>query len=99
MDKYVRSILLVVAIIVLAALLFGLGIQLYAMASGPAVGGFGTMVGPMMRGFGGMHRLGAPGLGFFGPVLWIALIGLLVAGIVALIRSGHHETEPGEPKA
>jgi hypothetical protein len=103
MDRYVRSILLVVAIIVLAALLFSLGIQLYWTFGGPAVGAYGQMVGPMMRSAGGMHRFGGTPLGLPGPILWIALTGLLVAGIVALVRGGRHATsapvESGEPKA
>jgi hypothetical protein len=103
MDKYVRSILLVVAVIVLAAMLFSFGIQLYWMLSGPAVGAYGPMVGPMMRGAAGMHRFGGTGFGFIGPILWITLTGLLVAGIVALVRGGRRETsgqmESAEPKA
>jgi hypothetical protein len=103
MDKYVRATLLVVAIIVLAALLFNFGIQLYWMFAGATGGAFGPMVGPMMRGAGGVHAFGGSPFGFFGPIFGIALAGLLVAGIVALARGGRsgptEHAESRQPKS
>src|SRR3972149_3018296 len=97
MDRYLRTTLLVLAIIVLAALLFAFGVQLYWMFSGPAWGAYGPMVGPMMGGRGGMHPFGSVGFGFLGPILGIGLVVLLVAGIVALARSGRSErSEPSQ---
>ena len=96
MDRTLRTTLTVLAIIVLAALLFNLGIQLYWMFSGPAWGAYGPMIGPMMGGRGGMQTFG--GFGFFGPILSLGLGVLLVAGIAALARSGHNErSEPSQP--
>ena len=54
MDKVLRTTLMVLGILVLAALLFNFGIQLYWLLSGPAWGGYGPMIGPMMGGR-GMH--------------------------------------------
>jgi hypothetical protein len=88
MDKFLRTALLVLGIVVLAALLFNLGIQLYGMIAGPAFGAYGAMAGPMMGGRGTMHAFGGFGLGFLGPILGMALVGLIVAGIVALVRGG-----------
>jgi len=96
MDRTLRTVLMVLAIIVLAALLFNLGIQLYWMFSGPAWGTYGPMIGPMMGGRGGMHTYG--GFGFLGPILSLGLGVLLVAGIAALARSGRGEGgEPSQP--
>jgi hypothetical protein len=50
------------------------------------------MAGPMMAGRGAMHLGRGFGFGFLGPIAGIALIGLLVAGIVALVR----RSEPRE---
>ena len=86
MDKFLRTALLVLGILVLAALLFNLGIQLYGMIAGPAFGAYRAMAGPMMGGRGAMHTIG--GFGFLGPILGMALVGLIVAGIVALVRHG-----------
>lgn len=91
MDRYLRTTLMVLAILVLAALLFNFGIQLYWMFSGSAFAAYGPMVGPMMGGGGGMHPFGSFGFGFLGPILGIGLVVLLVAGIVALARSGRSE--------
>ena len=98
MDKFLRTTLMVLGIVVLALLLFNLGIQLYGIFAGPAAGGFG----PMMGGRGTMHAFGGSGFGFLGPILGIALVGLIVAGIVALVHgqgkpeiaSGASETNP-----
>lgn len=96
MDRTLRTTLMVLAIIVLAALLFNLGIQLYWMFSGPAWGAYGPMIGPMMGWRGGMHTFGA--FGFLGPILSLGLGILLVAGIAALARSPRIErSEPGQP--
>jgi hypothetical protein len=82
MDKFLRTALMVLGIVVLALLLFNLGIQLYSMIAGPAW----AAAGPMMGGHGGMRLAGGVGFGFLGPILGIALTGLIVAGIVALVR-------------
>lgn len=84
MDKFLRTGLLILGIVVLALLLFNLGVQLYWMAAGPTMAGFGFAGGGMMAGRGGMHLFG--GFGFLGPILGIALVGLIVAGIAALVR-------------
>ena len=92
MDRTLRTTLMVLAIILLAALLFNLGIQLYWMFSGPAWGAYG----PMMGGRGGMHTFG--GFDFLGPILSLGLGVLLVAGIAALARSGRIErSQPSQP--
>ncbi|HSB91341.1 MAG TPA: hypothetical protein VLD63_15100 [Anaerolineales bacterium] len=102
MDKFLRTTLMVLGILVLAALLFNFGVQLYWMLSGSAAGGYG-MMGPMMGGrgwmhpyggFGGMRSFGGFGFGFglLGPILGIGLVVLLVAGIFALVRGGRNES-------
>ncbi len=93
MDKFLRTTLMVLGILVLAALLFNFGVQLYWMLSGSAGAAYGSMVGPMMGGRGGMHPFGGFGFGFgfLGPILGIGLVVLLVAGIVALARGGRSE--------
>jgi hypothetical protein len=102
MDKFLRTTLMVLGILVLAALLFNFGVQLYWMLSGSAAGGYG-MIGPMMGGrgwmhpydgFGGMRSFGGFGFGFglLGPILGIGLVVLLVAGIIALARGGRNES-------
>ena len=96
MDKVLRTTLMVLGILVLAALLFNFGIQLYWLLAGPAWGGYGPMIGPMMGGRGGMHAIGGfgPGTGFLGLLLGIGLIGLIVAGIVALVRGTGKSSGP-----
>ena len=98
MDKVLRTTLMVLAILVLAALLFNLGIQLYWMSSGPAWGAYGPMVGPMMGGRGGMHPFGGfgAGFGFLGPILAIGLVVLIVAGSVALVSRVGKVSDPGD---
>jgi hypothetical protein len=79
---------MVLGIVVLALLLFNLGIQLYGLVAGPAWASYGRMVGPMMGGRAAIHPVGGfgGGFGFLGQILGIALIGLIVAGIAALVR-------------
>ena len=94
MDKFLRTTLMVLGILVLAVLLFNFGAQLYFTLSGPAaVGyGYGGMMGPMIRGgWGGMHPYGGFGIPFLGPILGLGLLVLLVAGIVALARGGRSQ--------
>jgi hypothetical protein len=104
MDKYLRTTLMVLAILVLAALLFNLGIQLYWMLSGAPWVGHGALLGPMMGGRVGIHHLAGFGFGFgfLGPILGIGLVVLLVVGIVALARGGRGQAAgpnaPAEPK-
>ena len=59
MDKALRTTLMVLGILVLAALLFNFGIQLYWLLAGPAWGGYGPMIGPMMGGRAGCTPSGA----------------------------------------
>ncbi len=99
MDKFLKTTLMVLGILVLAALLFNFGVQLYWMLSGSAAAGYGFgAMGPMMGGrgwmhpyggFGGMHPFG--GFGFLGPILGIGLVVLLVAGIFALARGSRNK--------
>lgn len=93
MDKFLRTTLLVLGIVVLALVLFNFGVQLYGMFAGPAWAAYGPMTGPMM-GRGGMHAFGGNGFGFLGPILGIALVGLVVAGIVALVRGSGPTSGP-----
>ncbi|HMK08456.1 MAG TPA: hypothetical protein VK449_05420 [Anaerolineales bacterium] len=86
MEKFLRTTLMVLGIVVLALLLFNLGAQLYWMVAGPTWVGPMAMAGPMMGGRLGIHPFGGFGFGFLGPILGIALVGLIVAGIVALVR-------------
>lgn len=83
MNKVLRTTLMVLGILVLAALLFGFGTQLYWMVSGARWVGFG----PMMGGMWGMHRgafLGwSPILGW---LIGLVILALAVAGVVALVR-------------
>ena len=97
MDKFLRTALLVLGIVVLALLLFNLGVQLYGLFAGPAWGGYGSMAGPMMGGRGAHHLFGGYGFGFLGPILGIALVGLVVAGIVALVRGRSETSRPSFP--
>ena len=94
MDKFLRTTLMVLGILVLAVLLFNFGVQLYFMISGPAAGGYGYggMYGPMMGGgWGGMHPFGGFGIPVLGPILGLGLLVLLVAGIIALARGGRSQ--------
>ena len=94
MDKFLRTTLMVLGILVLAVLLFNFGVQVYFMLSGPATAGYGYggMMGSMMRGgWGGMHPFGGFGIPFLGPILGLGLLVLLVAGIIALARGGRSQ--------
>ena len=93
MDKFLRTTLMVLGILVLAVLLFNFGVQLYFSLSGPATAGYGYggMMGPMMRGGWGMHPFGGFAIPFLGPILGLGLLALLVAGIIALARGGRSQ--------
>ena len=92
MDKFLRTTLMVLGILVLAVLLFNFGVQAYWMLSVPAGSGYGGMYGPMMGGgWGGMHPFGGYGIPFLGPILGLGLLVLLVAGIIALARGGRSQ--------
>ena len=96
MDRTLRTTLMVLAIIVLAALLFNFGLQLYWLLSGPAWGMIGPMGGRMMGGRVGFHSFG--GYGFLGPILSLGLGVLLVAGIAAMAGIGRSDRiEPSMP--
>ncbi|MEW6568205.1 MAG: zinc ribbon domain-containing protein [Chloroflexota bacterium] len=85
MDRVLRVTLLVLGILVLAAMLFGFGAQLYSMASGAQWGAFAPV--PMMRGAWGMHSVGwlgwLPGLGW---LIGLGILVLVVVGVVGLAR-------------
>ncbi len=84
MDRFLRTMLMVTAIVVLAVFLVGLGWQLYWALTGPRLGALAPFSMPMMRGAWGMHPMGwLPGLGW---LLGLGLVVLLVAGIVGLVR-------------
>lgn len=86
MERFLRTTLIVLAILVLAALLFGFGAQLYWTLSGARLGVFGPM--PMMRGAWGFQPM-MGGMGWlpgFGWLLGLGLLVLVVAGIVSLVR-------------
>lgn len=91
MDRVLRTTLMVLGILVLAALLFFFGMQLYWMVSGSGWGAIGPMGGHMMGGRWGMHPFGGMGFGWIGPLLGIGLLVLLVLGIVALARGGRSD--------
>lgn len=95
MDRTLRTTLIVLAIVVLAALLFNFGIQLYWTFSGPAWGAFGPMGGGIMGGRAGMHAFGGSGL--LGPVFGLGLGVLLVALVAALTRKGTSEQGESHP--
>lgn len=84
MDRFLRTTLIVLGILVLAMFVFGFGWQLYWMLSGARLGAFGPL--PMMRGTWGMHPMMGwlPG---FGWLIGLGLLVLVVAGIVSLVRS------------
>jgi hypothetical protein len=84
MNKVLRTILMVLGILLLAALLFGLGTQIYWAASGARWAG--RVAVPMM-GVWGMHRGVSMGWfpGFSG-IVGLGILGLVVAGLVALFR-------------
>ena len=95
MNKTLRTILMVLGVLVLAALLFGFGYRLYWMAAGGATSGFGPMMGGRWLGTGGgmmsgrwlMH--GGAWMGLFPIVGWILGLGILalaVFGLVSLVR-------------
>lgn len=84
MDRFLRTVLIVLGIVVLAVFLFGLGWQLYWALAGPRVAGFAVGPMPMMRGAWGLHPIGwLPG---FGWLLGLGLLILVVAGIVSLVQ-------------
>ena len=61
-----------------------------ALAAGPALAdpegfGYGHMMG---GGYGGVGLM-------FGPVLWLIVLGLIVAGIIVLVRRLDHSHAPG----
>jgi hypothetical protein len=99
MDRFLRTTLLVLGIVVLSLLLFNFGIQLYGLFSGPVLAAHGPMAGPMMGGRAGMQAFGGAGFGFLGPILGIALVGLVVAGIVALVQRGGRGSGVSNPPA
>ncbi|HET7009862.1 MAG TPA: zinc ribbon domain-containing protein [Anaerolineales bacterium] len=83
MSRTLRTTLWVLGGIVVAALLFGLGMQLYWMTAGSAAGGFR----PMMDFGWGMHAArGGFVFPFLGPILGLGLLALAVVGIVSLFN-------------
>lgn len=83
MDKLLRTTLVVLGILVLVAVLFGLGMQLYWAVAGPSVAGFPAMMGRAWGMHGGMVFGGFP---FLGSLLGLGLLILVVVGIVSLVR-------------
>lgn len=103
MSKFLRTAFLVLGVLLLAALLVGLGYRLYWMFSGQTTAG----LTPMMRGAWDLQRQphqmdrfgiwpGAflfGGLPFFGVVIGIGLLVLAGIGVASLFRKG----TPAEP--
>lgn len=104
MERWLRTTLLVLGVLVVAAMLFGLGFQLYWGLTGPSIAGAAPM--PMMRGTWGMHSGGLPfdrwGMHPAGNILgggmglgWLFSLGVLALagfGIYALVRGRPAET-------
>jgi hypothetical protein len=89
MSRALRTTLWVLGGIVAAVLLFGLGIQLYAMQAGPNMMGIGSGFAPMMRGAWGAHPFGGwMGVPFLGPLLGLGLVVLVVVGVMSLVGKG-----------
>jgi hypothetical protein len=84
MDKALRTVVTVLGALILAALLFWFGGQLYWMFEGRPVGAVMPMMG---RAWVGMHEVGAfRWFPAFGPLIGLGLLILVVVGIVALVR-------------
>lgn len=82
MNKVLRTILMILGILVLAAFLFGFGYQVYGIVSGAHWGG----MYPIMMGGWGMHRGGLyGGFPFLGGILGLGVLALVVGGLVALL--------------
>ena len=92
MDKFLRTTLIVLGILLLAAILFGLGMQLYASMAGTRIGAFAPMMGRAWGMQGGMHGgMFFGGFPFLGTLLGVGLLVLVVLGIVSLVRGpGSH---------
>jgi hypothetical protein len=84
MDKTLRTIVTVLGALLIAALLFGFGAQLYWMFAGREVAAVMPMMG---RAWVGMHRLGGfAGFSSFGGLFGLGLLLLVIVGILALVR-------------
>ncbi len=83
MDKFLRTTLAVIGILVVAALLFGLGMQLYWVVASPRTAAFFPMMGRVWGMHGGMMFGGFP---FLGSLLGLGLLVLVVVGIAGLVR-------------
>jgi len=82
MDRFLRTVLITLAVLAGAVILFSLGWQLYWTLAGPRLGAFGPM--PMMRGVWGMHPMAwFPGIGW---LLGLGFVVLVVAAILGLVR-------------
>jgi len=87
MDKYLRTTLLVVGILVLAAVLFGIGMQLYGTVAGARLAPMAPMMGRAWALGRGMHGgLFFGGFPFLGSLLGLGLFVLAIFGIVGLVR-------------
>ncbi len=85
MERFLRTMLIALAVVALVVILFCLGWQMYWALAGPRLGAFGPM--PMMRGVWGMHPGGWMGwLPGFGWLLGLGFLVLVVAGVVSLVR-------------
>ncbi len=95
MDKFLRTTLLVVGILVLAAVLFGIGMQLYGTVAGARLMPMAPMMGRAWTFGSGMHGgLFFGGFPFLGSLLGIGLLVLVIFGIVSLVR-GSGPKAPG----
>ncbi|HLB65119.1 MAG TPA: zinc ribbon domain-containing protein [Anaerolineales bacterium] len=83
MDKFLRTTLIVLGILVLVAVLFGLGMQLYWAVASPRVAAFSPMMGRAWGMHGGMVFGGFP---FLGSLLGLGLVILVVVGMIGLVR-------------
>jgi hypothetical protein len=84
MDKALRTVLMVLGALILAALLFWFGGQLYWMFAGRPWADVMPMMG---RSWIGMHRVGGfTGFPFFSGLFGLGLLVLVIIGISALVR-------------